>query len=445
MSIPGLIVPGLERTRNLLELMGHPEEGLRYIHIAGTNGKGSTGLIIAGILQESGYKVGTYSSPHLHSYTERFRINGEAIPAEDLSERLGRMAGFIQEMKDRGMESPSEFEILTAVGFQYFHDQQPDFVVLEVGMGGIYDTTNVIDPLISVITGIDYDHTAYLGETLEEIAANKAGIIKPGRPVVTGPMDDAALGVIRSRASILGAPVYASDLVKIKSRPGQETRGQRIDINYDRDEMRDVLFSLSGFFQLSNLATALTTLLIMRSNLALPVTSPTSLPAYPQLDLSGIEGATRKALAGLRHPGRLEVLSERPLVIVDAAHNPQGTRALAESLKVMMPGKERVLVCGWLNDKDVMHSLLPLVESTRHCIVTRPEGARGTEWQRVATIWQEIHPHKSCLKEESIIRAVDLGLELLQEDEYLLITGSFYILDRARSHLLERIDKLSIC
>lgn len=441
MSIPGAIVPGLERTRNLLELMGHPELGLRYIHIAGTNGKGSTGLIISSILQESGYKVGVYSSPHLHSYTERFRINGESIPAAELFARIESMEGYVKEMQDRGMDTPSEFEILTAMGFQYFHDEQPDIVILEVGMGGIYDTTNVIDPLVSVITGIDYDHTAYLGETLTEIAANKAGIIKEGRPVVVGPMDQAALDVIRSRADILQAPLYSSDLVQIEHKPGQETWGQIVDIHYDGDEISGVTFSLAGIHQLNNLATSLTTLLIIQDKLGEPVIIDAKNPHH---GIRALESPIRKALSGLRHPGRLERLCGQPLVIVDAAHNPQGTRALGESLQIMLPGRERVLVCGWLNDKDAEHSLQPLGENTRSCIVTRPEGARGTEWQRVARIWQELFPHKSCFMEESIIMAIEQGLELLQGDDYLLITGSFYILDRARSYLIDRMDKLSL-
>lgn len=434
-------MPGLERTRNLLELMGHPEVGLRYIHIAGTNGKGSTGLIISSILQESGYKVGVYSSPHLHSYTERFRINGEAISAADLFVRVERMAGYVKEMKVRGLEPPSEFEIITAMGFQYFHDEQPDIVILEVGMGGIYDTTNVIDPLVSVITGIDFDHTAYLGETLAEIATNKAGIIKPGRPVVVGPMEKTALEVIRSRADLLKAPIYSCGLVQIEHKTSQELWGQKVDIRYDGDEINDVTFSLAGIHQLNNLAIALTTLLIMQDILDASVRTDAKL-SHP--GIRAMELPIRRALYGLRHPGRLERLCEKPLVIIDAAHNPQGTRALAESLQIMLPGRERVLVCGWLNDKDVEHSLQPLGENTRSCIVTRPEGARGTDWQRVARIWQEGFPHKSCFLEESIIRAIEHALELLQGDEYLLITGSFYILDRARSYLLDRMDKLSL-
>jgi len=447
MSKPGVIIPGLERISNLLEMMGHPGAGLRYIHIAGTNGKGSTGLIIASILQESGYKVGTYSSPHLHSYRERFCINGEPIAAEALSKLFFKIADHVRKMSEQGLESPSEFEILTAVAFQYFHDQKPDFVILEVGMGGSFDTTNVIDPLISVITGIDYDHTAYLGETLAEIAANKAGIIKPGRPVVVGPMDESALTVITSRAVDLQAPLYSSGLVEIDNKPATGLQAQKVDIRYGEDKIGDVLFSLAGGHQLSNLAAALTTLIIMQDELSTPLGfKPISNgEEMKRHGLAGMEPALRKGLAHLHHPGRLEILSEQPLVIVDAAHNPQGTRALAQSLQVMLPKKKHVLVCGWLNDKDVIHSLLPLGENTRLCIVTRPEGARGTGWQRVARIWEVTFPNISCLMEENINKAVDLGLQLLQEDEYLLITGSFYILDRARSHLLEMIDKLSIC
>lgn len=431
MSVPGAIIPGLERITGLLSVMGHPEAGLKYIHIAGTNGKGSTGLIIAGILQESGCRVGIYSSPHLHSYTERYRINGREIEPVVLKTYVEGMPRFIAEMEKQGYDPPTEFEILTAIGFQYFHDEHPDYVILEVGMGGIYDTTNVIDPLISVITGIDYDHTAYLGETLAEIAANKAGIIKPGRPVVVGPVAPEAYKVISERAATVGADLYSSDLASVKDRGGPGLNGQIVDILYNGGEITEVLFSLAGLHQRSNLATALTTLLVLGNQNS--VRREHQSAGTPDWN----ETFIRRALGGLKHPGRLEVVCERPLVIVDAAHNPQGTRALAESLFEIMPERQRVLVCGWLNDKDVEHSLEPLGPETRLCIVTRPESARGSEWQRVAEVWQNIYPHKSCLMEESIQRAVDIGISRLQEDEYLLVTGSFYVLDQARSYLLD--------
>jgi len=438
MSIPGVIIPGLERIEGLLEVMGHPEGGLKYVHIAGTNGKGSTGLIIASILQESGYKVGIYSSPHLHSYTERFRINGEPIPQDRLEVYVERMKQYVDAMVKRGYDAPSEFEILTALAFQYFYDEQPDFVILETGMGGIYDTTNVVVPVVSVITGIDFDHTAYLGETLQEIAFNKAGIIKPGRPVVVGPMPEEALNVIRNKAENEQALLYSSDLFRVASLADPGLSGQRVNIAYGGEEIRDVQFSLAGLHQQTNLVVALTALLVMAENMGYPA-------SFSAGGALCSEPVIRRALAALKHPGRLEVMSEHPLVIVDAAHNPQGTRALTESLAAILPGRDRILVCGWLNDKDVINSLQPFGRETRLCIVTRPAGARGTEWQRVAGIWQELNPHKSWVMEESIIKAVDRGLELLQGDEYLLITGSFYVLDEARSHLLAKNDKLSIC
>jgi len=437
MSEPGLIIPGLERIAGLLEVMGHPEDGLKYIHIAGTNGKGSTGLIIAGILQEAGYKVGSYSSPHLHSYRERYRINGEPIAAERLAIFIERMKGYADDAAQRGYDVPSEFEILTAVAFQYFHEEQPDFVVLETGMGGLYDTTNVIDPVVSVITGIDYDHTAFLGETLAEIAFNKAGIIKPGRPVVVGPMSEEALRVIRHQADYKRSPLHFSSRVSVTNLAEPGLWGGRVNIAYDGEEIRDVQFSLAGLHQQNNLALALTSLLVMADNIGYP-------EGFTAEGAFCSEVVLRRALAGLSHPGRLEVIREHPLVIVDAAHNPQGTRALAESLAAILPGRQRILVCGWLNDKDVRHALEPLAENTRLCLVTRPVGARGSAWQRVAGIWQEICPHKSSEMVESISKAVDRGLELLQGNEYLLITGSFYVLDEARSHLLVK-DKLSIC
>jgi len=407
--------PGLERIESLLQEMGNPQFALNYIHVAGTNGKGSTSLIIADILIKAGYRVGRFSSPHLHSYLERFTVNGQQITEESFKIILDRIEIDIKAMLKKGEAHPTEFEVLTAIAFQYFQNEGVDIAVLEVGMGGSYDSTNVIIPLVAVITGVDYDHTAYLGTTLAEIAANKAGIIKPGVPVIAGIMEDEALEVIKRQASALGAPLYHSTQIKI-NRVGTPTlEGQVLDIEGSSWRMTGVRYSLLGEYQIRNLAVALRAMEVMKAKGYM----------VEEYDVS-------QSLNSLCMPGRMEVLQHYPLVIVDAAHNPQGAGALADSLDNLLPDRKKILVLGLLDDKERKGTLRSLGRNTRTVIVTRPRGVRGQSWQEVLEQWQEIFPNIRALAVENITEAVNKGVAMLSGDDYLVITGSFYVLDQAR-------------
>jgi dihydrofolate synthase/folylpolyglutamate synthase len=407
--------PGLERIESLLQAMDNPQHGLNYIHVAGTNGKGSTSLIMADILIKAGYRVGRFSSPHLHSYMERFTVNGQEITAESFKLILDKIGQYIEVMLKRGEAHPTEFEVLTAIAFQYFRNEGVDIVVLEVGMGGSYDSTNVIVPLVAVITGVDFDHTAFLGNTLAEIASNKAGIIKPGVPVIVGMMADEALDVIKSRAWSLRAPLYLSSRIEI-TRVGKPTlEGQVLNIETRSWMMSQVKYSLLGDYQVMNLAAALSAMEVMKA--------------------SGYrveEHHIRQSLDCLKMPGRLEVVQQYPLVIVDAAHNAQGAQALADSLDTLLPARKKILVLGLLDDKERDGILNALGRNTRIAIITRPQGPRGGAWQEVQTQWQEIFPKIRSVAVENINEAVNKGLAMLSADEYLVITGSFYVLDQAR-------------
>jgi len=403
----------------LLEEMGNPQQGLKYVHIAGTNGKGSTSLIIADVLIKAGYKVGRFTSPHLHSYSERFTVDGLEIRDEIFDSLLDSIEKHIQVMIKRGESHPTEFEVLTAVAFQYFKNEKVDVVVLEVGMGGSFDSTNVINPLVSVITGVDFDHTAYLGTTLEEIAANKAGIIKPGVPVIAGIMEDEALRVIKNQARLLGAQLYQSSQIMLTHAVSPNLDAQFLNIEGKGLKMEEVEFSLCGDYQLRNLAVALTVLRVMAGT------------GY------GVdEKSIRNSLSELKMPGRLEVINRMPLVIADAAHNPQGALALADSLDSLLPGRKKVLVFGLVDDKDRESILRFLGRNTKAAVVTRPHGPRGTSWHEVKELWQDIYPDIEVIDIKNITTAVNKGLELLQADEYLVITGSFYVLDEARRFLM---------
>lgn len=395
--------------------LDHPEQGLACVHVAGTNGKGSTSLMIAEILIAAGYRVGRYSSPHLHSYRERFTVNGEEIEDQELWAYLQETEKHIEAMLKRGEEHPTEFEVLTAVAFQYFAGREVDVAVLEVGMGGTYDSTNVIKPLVAVITSVDFDHTSFLGSTLAEIAWNKAGIIKPGVPVVTGILGAEANQVISARAAGLGAAVHSSSDLHIITSAASSPEVQVVDIEGAGWCLQGLKFSLPGEYQLKNMAVAMMTINVLQG-----------------MGFKIEAHHVRRALARLRIPGRLEIVSRQPLVILDAAHNPHGARALADSLEQLWPGRKRVVVMGVLDDKDRSGMIGPLSRSTRAVVVTRPMGSRSSQWHEVTAEWQKHLPSAAILEREHIEAAVGQGLDLLEDGEYLLITGSFYVLDKAR-------------
>lgn len=407
--------PGLERIASLLEAMGNPQQALQYVHIAGTNGKGSTALIIAEVLTRAGYKVGRFVSPHLHSYLERITIDGVEIGATKFWAILDEIDDHIRVMLDRGEEHPTEFEVLTAAAFRYFQLEQVDLAVMEVGMGGTYDSTNVITPRVAVITGVDFDHTAFLGDTMGEIAANKAGIIKPRVPVVIGPMDIEAYKVISQQAQAMQAPLFhSSDIKVIPSRPAS-LLSQEVDLEGPALQLKGVTYTMPGTYQRRNLAVALRALLVLRDQ-------------ELEIDTNSI----RSALAGVSNPGRLEVVCQSPLVIADAAHNPQGARALAESLHDLLPGRAKVLVLGLLDDKERAGVLAPLAENTRVVVVTRPQGSRSEAWQEVELVWRRDFPQIQVEIVESIELAVKRAMTVVTGGDYIVITGSFYVLDQAR-------------
>lgn len=413
MSAPG-IMPGLERVEALLNRMGNPEKKLPCVHVAGTNGKGSTVVIIAGILRAAGLRVGSFMSPPLHSIREMITINGVPIAGDSMITCLEEIEADIKAYTGNNRMKPSEFEILTALAFKYFVETGADFMVAEAGMGGLNDATNVVMPRVSVITPITLEHSAYLGGSLEAIAAHKAGIIKPGVPVVAGCMAEPAFKVICDIAAEKNAPLYRPSLVKDTIHDEQY-----VNFEFNGRLFEHVFFSLPGYYQLKNLGTALTVIDILQKQ-----------------GVSVSEDRLRSALSSLRQPGRLEKIKEDPDVILDAAHNPGAAAALAVSLERMMPERRKVMVCGLLDDKDAYGYLAALGIHTGACLVTRPDHERTSRWERVKDAWDSCFPANPALLVEEIEQAVKQGLAMLQPGDYLLVTGWFYILDRARKYLM---------
>lgn len=420
MSAPG-IIPGLARIERLLAGMGNPEKDIKFVHVAGTNGKGSVSILIGSLLQKEGYRVGQFTSPHLHSYLERITVNSSEIDGIVFAKYLDNIERVITVMGREGFPRPSEFEILTALAFQYFRDEEVDIAVLEVGMGGLYDSTSIIKPLLSIITSIDYDHMAFLGKSLTDIAFNKAGIIKAGVPVIIGPMKKEALAVVENRAELQEASLLSSQMLKVHRKAFCGLSGQLLDIFYDDNCFADLFFSLLGDYQMENLAIALLAIFQLRKK-----------------GFFVSDANIRISMGKVKIPGRMEILSDNPPVIFDLAHNPHAAMALASSLNSLFPEKKGVMIVGLLDDKDAIRVLKALGRQCRSCVVTRPEGPRGQKWRRLTETWNNLFPNKEVFEEESIVEAVKKGMSLLENNEYLLVTGSFYVLDRARRYFVTK-------
>lgn len=349
------IRPGLETMSALCEALGHPEREFAVIHIAGTNGKGSVAALCDAALRASGYRVGRYTSPHLVRVNERFTVDGEDVSDETLGRALDRVEAVCAA---KGLE-PTFFEVLTACAWVIFQEAGIQLAVAEVGMGGRWDATNTIEaPLVSVITHVALDHCAILGDTIEAIAGEKAGIVKPGRPAVMGAMDPRAKAVISAKAADCGAPLHdASEEISVAvSR--RTVHGQTLTCESPRGTYPAGLTRLTGTYQTENAATALCALeRLMEQGLEIP----------PK--------AFTEALRTVRWPGRCQLIASDPPTFLDGGHNPDALRALRESLKSLHVRRRVALVCGFCGDKavkDALHEIAPLVEAAWTTRIANP-------------------------------------------------------------------------
>jgi len=392
----------LERMFELLRHLGEPQQRLRCIHIAGTKGKGSTGAMIAAILQAAGHRTGVYSSPHLVSFRERIRIDGKMIPEPDVTRLVERIKPAVEATAERKDElgALTFFELYTAVAFLYFAEQQVDWAVVEVGMGGRLDATNVVNPALVVITPISFDHQAYLGSTLAEIATEKAGIIKPGTRVVCAPQQPEAADVIRQSAQALGAPlIMAPDrsplLEGINGGPDGETR-----------------LGMPGAHQLRNAAVAVAAIEQLRAQ------------GY---DIS--DEAVREGLANARLRGRFEVHPGKPTWVLDCAHNQLSARALRQALDDYLPARKVVFVLGFSMDKDIRAILEELAPRASNVILTRPKNPRAAPPGHLQKLAEGILP--SVLIAPNVPAAVEQARRLASPEDVICITGSFYVVGEA--------------
>lgn len=419
---------GLHNITKLLELLGNPHENIKIIHVAGTNGKGSTCAMIASILRSAGFKVGLYISPYLEVFNERMQVNGENISNEDLARLTEKVREKVFHMRENGLGSPTEFEVVTAIGFSYFKEQAVDFLVLEVGMGGRLDATNVVTPLVSVITPISMDHQQYLGSTLRDISREKCGIIKQGVPVVTAPQEDEAMAVIEdtcrerncSLTKVINSSVSRSpDTISYRFVNGG-IKGMTFDLYTPKTDYPGLQIGLMGRHQLDNAATAVA--------------------AVEPLGNSGVNlsrEAIYKGLKGARWPGRLEIMKEKPTVLIDGAHNIAGIKTLKAVLEEYFYDRKKILVVGILEDKDYTEMLEELIPVADTVICTAPDNPRALSAARLAEAVSNIF-QKSQIKvyaQEKIEDALKLASSLAADEDMVVFAGSLYMIGHVRTLL----------
>ncbi len=414
----------LSNTVTLMELMGNPHRLFRSVHIAGTNGKGSTSAFLASVLRAAGYRVGLYTSPHLVSFTERIRINNQQI-SEARVVKLAEQVRTRYQASGGGVAlSPTFFEVTTAMAFACFAEEGVDIAVVETGMGGRLDATNVITPLVAVITNIDIEHTDYLGNTLDLIAGEKAGIMKPGVPVVTGAAQPTVISVLEREAAKLGAPLYR--LNKDFS-PGEISSGGERRFNYRGiwENHGRLEVPLIGRYQVDNACLALAVIECLRN--------------------AGIavgEAALREGLAQTRWEGRLELVAKRPDVYLDGAHNPASARMLVSALNDLKRSYRRlVLVLGILGDKDFRGIAAEIVPLADRVIVTRPEYSRAMDPVRLSAFVRTLHG--SVDTAETVGKAIQLARAGASPEDLILVTGSLYVVCDARASMANPADPAS--
>ncbi len=414
---------GLDNIKTLLKRLGNPEKNLKVIHVAGTNGKGSVCSMLQSVLTTAGYKTGLYTSPYIQRFNERIRIGEEMISDDALADLTAEVKEAVDAMLSEGLTHPTEFEVVTAIGFLYYAREQVDILVLEVGLGGRGDSTNVIDqPLAAVITPVDYDHMEYLGNTLAAIAGEKAGIIKAHCSVVVGQQDPEALKVIVEKAEALEAPLVrgiAEELeVHESSLHGQVFSAVLGGRHYER-----IKVSLPGLHQVDNCLVALMVLQVLEEKQLL------SIP----------EEALRKGLATVHWMGRLEILQQDPLFILDGAHNLAGARTLAKSIHMLLPEQSVTLLTGMMADKDVRGFLRIILPYVHRVVVTKPDNPRAMDPDKLGGLIIETFGQQmeKVVVEPNIEKAVEEALAVTPEQGAVICAGSLYMLGSVRHWILE--------
>ena len=400
--------PGLERTQQLLEAMGNPQDSLKFIHIAGTNGKGSTAAMCASILRKAGYKVGLFTSPCIYKFNERIQINGEHISDEDLAE----VTSYVKPLAAAQADHPTEFELVSCIGFEYFKRKGCDMVVLEVGMGGALDSTNVIQvPEVAVLTNIGLDHTDFLGNTLEEIATTKAGIIKEGGDAVLYPGQPEVEQVVETICKERNVNLKKADFASLK-RNSHSLEGQ----TFDCGSRKDLQLPLLGDHQLHNAAVVLA---IMDTLI--------------QKGWKITEQHIREGLQAVSWPGRFDIVRRDPLFIIDGGHNPQCLEALTLNIRDYLANRKIIALTGVLADKDYGQMYLPVLPYITEFVCITPPSPRKLESRDLAAHLENVGAKATAC--ETIPEGVRTAIEKAGKDGVVLCFGSLYSIADIRTAL----------
>lgn len=423
------IRPGLKRMEKLMELLDHPERHLRFIHVAGTNGKGSTCAFLTSVLVRNGYDVGTFTSPYIERYTNRIKFNEKDIQDEDLIRLANQLKPLVDQIALTELGSPTMFEVSTALALLYYaRISKPDYVVWETGLGGRLDSTNIVTPVVSIITNVGHDHLDVLGDTLEQVAAEKAGIIKPGVPVVSACEQPGVIQVIEQACRGKSSDFYLL---------GKEFRFEAISTELNRQRFRfdgpfrsyeELVISLNGFHQLKNASVALMALELLRKNQAL---------ALKEEDLiAGFYAA--------KWPGRLEMVSEQPRVLVDGAHNPEGAETLAAALKSAYRYRKLHLMMGMLSTKNhsgYLKHILPIVDTL---IFTEPDFHKKLDAEKLAELAdglvREMGVSPKVIVEPDWKTALAKLTEITGQEDLAVVSGTLYLISDVRTWLLYHSD-----
>ena len=419
--------PGLERVSELVRRIGSPDKALRFVHVAGTNGKGSVCASLASVLTSAGYKTGLFISPFVIEFRERFQIDGEMIPYQTLADIVEEVFPVVEEMKSEG-KIITEFELVLAVALKWYEREKCDVVVLETGLGGRFDATNIIDtPLASVIMSISLDHTAILGDTCEKIAFEKCGIIKPdGTTVLYGEQPQGVTEVVRTVAEersnrlVIASPSFVK-----KTDSG--LWGSSFVFDDMNGKQLELVTPLIGEHQLKNASAALCTLMVLRER---------------GLDIP--DEAIRRGLMGVSFPARLELLSEKPTILLDGAHNPGGAGALSRAVREHLSDRKRVAIVGMLADKDVRTSLSMLVPLFDYAVAVEPDNPRAMKAEELCGIIKELGTEAEVSHDygQAFDKAMHMVSELTDDgiSPALVVFGSLYLASDMRRVILNRLS-----
>lgn len=427
--IPFGIRPGLERIYLLMERLGNPQRRLKFIHVAGTNGKGSSCAFLTRTLMECGYNVGTFTSPYITKFTNRFQCNGQDIPEETLVSLANRVMPLVREIAETELGSPTMFEVSTAIAILYFAEEcYPDVVVWETGLGGRMDVTNIVTPIVSLITNIGYDHTDVLGDTIEQIAREKAGIIKPGVPVVSCVEQPEAINVMKETASKQRSSLYLLGEEFSFDRLKVSEKGQAMLFRGPFREF-ELEMSMLGEHQCKNAAGVMMVLEILRQYMAFVLE----------------DEPVQHGFEATFWAGRLERISTEPRIVLDGAHNPEGAETLAKSIRETFSYRKLNLMMGMLANKHhhaYLEHILPIVDTL---ILTEPDFRRKLDAEALYELVQELKAAKAKPELEIIVerdwrKALSLLESRTEREDLGVVTGTLYMISDVRAALLHQTD-----